>query len=241
MICVRRIACVLVLAGAPALAGAINTDAALAVGKGTIVSRTIGRYDALDADIDRYLARQTFAFGVSEKTTLFGSLGYVWNRPGPDGFTDLKLFGRYEFYGRDAKRQTLSFAGLLGVEAPIGNRPFGGGDGGLVAGLVGTWSRDIWQVDSDVEYTYRPDRDDLVRADLALSVAFHEAAKVRLVGVLEANYRRQGSNDALYLAPGLQTQFTRFLLELSIPIRVAEDSNRPTARFAVVLGIRFIF
>ncbi|MHC4952569.1 MAG: hypothetical protein ACYTGZ_01665 [Planctomycetota bacterium] len=236
----RRGACLLLLAW-PAFAGAINTDAAIAVGKGTVVSRTVARYDALDADIDRYLARQTVAFGASENLTLFGSLGYIWNRPGPDGFTDLKLFGRYEFYGRDAKRETLSFAALLGVEVPLGNRPMGGGDGGLVAGLVGTWFRDIWQIDSDVEYTYRPDREDLWRADLALSVAFHEAEKLRLVGVLEANYRRQGSNDTLFLAPGLQIQFTRFLLELSIPIRVAEDSNSPTARFAAVLGIRFMF
>ena len=181
------------------------------------------------------------ALGASEKLTLFGSAAYVWNRPGPDGFTDVKLFGRYEFYGRDAKRETLSFAALLGVEIPLGNRPFGGGDGGLVGGLVGTWFRDIWQIDSDVEYTYRPDRDDLWRADLAVSVSFHEAEKVRLVGVLEANYRRQGSDDALYLATGLQVQFTRFMLEFSLPIRVAEDSRRPTARFAAVLGVRLMF
>jgi len=50
-----------------------------------------------------------------------------------------------------------------------------------------------------------------------------------------------GSNDALYLAPGLQVQFTRYLLEFSMPIRVAEDSVRPTTRIAAVVGIRFIF
>jgi len=244
MLFTSRIVCLLLFA-CPTFAGAINTDAAMAVGKGTIVSRTIVRVDDVDSslsrDIDRYLARQTVAVGASEKLTLFGSLGHVWNEPGPDGFTDLKLFGRYEFYGRDAKRETLSFAALLGVEVPLGNRPIGGGDGGVVAGLVGTWYRNIWQIDSDIEYTHRPDRGDVVRADLAGSVAFHESETLQLVAVLELNFRRVGSIDALYLAPGLQVQFTRYLLEFSVPIRVAENSDRPTTRIAAVVGIRFIF
>jgi len=237
---IRLLAALLLLAG-PTLATGINTNAALPVGEGTTVSRTQVRRADLDGAVDRYLASQTFAYGVSGRLTLFGSLGYVWNQPGQDGVTDLALFSRYQFFSRDAHRQTLAFSAILGAELPTGTEPFGGQSTGVIAGLVGTWAKRDWGFDADIVQSFRFDAPDRTRADLAVSFAFLATKKFQFVGVLEANYRRDASDDVLFVSPGLQLQLRRVILEASIQVRAEKDAARPTARNVVVLGVRFVF
>ena len=161
-------AALLVLWALPALAGGINTNTALAVGKGRVVSRTQLRVADLEGAIEEYLASQTLVYGATEDLSIFGTLGYLWRDVGPDGLTNLRLFGRYEFFGRDAHRETLTFSGILGLEVPIGDEPIGGGDAALILGAVGTWYRNVWEVDADILATFRPDRGDVWQADVAV-------------------------------------------------------------------------
>lgn len=240
MRCASLVAALLVCT-APVLAGAINTDTALSVGKGTVVSRTQLRYSDPEQSIDRYLARQTFAYGITGRLSAFASLAHIWNRPGPDGLTNLALFGRYTLYARDAHRQTLTFSGIAGVEVPIGSRPMGGGDTGLILGAVGTWFKNLWEINADLVWTWRPDRGDLLRSDLAVARTLVQGERWQLVAVLEANYRRAGDNGVLFLSPGLQAQFRGVMFETSLQVRVAEDSLAPVADFVLVLSVRFVF
>ncbi|MEE8105522.1 MAG: hypothetical protein V3T86_08325 [Planctomycetota bacterium] len=240
MRCSNAIAALLWLAAAT-FADGINTNSALPVGEGTLVSRTQARRADLDSEVDRYLASQTFAYGASGRLTYFASLGYVWNRPGPDGLTDLALFGRYRFFARDAKRQTLSFSAILGAELPTGQGFIGGDSAGAILGLVGTWAKRDWTIDTDFVRSFRFDDADSTRANLAVSYAVHATKKLQLVGVLEANYRRDGSEDVLFVSPGLQLQLRGVILEASFQVRALEDAARPTARHVVVLGVRFVF
>lgn len=239
MRCSRAVA-ILLLLGAPLLADGINTNSALPVGRGTLVSRTQLRRADLEGEIERYLAGQTLAYGVSGRLTLFTTLAYVWNRPGPDGLTDLALFARYRFFARDGKRQTLSFSTILGAELPTGREPIAG-DGGVIGGVVGTWAKREWTVDADAVRSFRIDRGDLTRANVAASYALLATPKLQLVAVLEANYRRDGSDDVLFVSPGLQFQLRRVILEGSLQVRVAEDAARVTPRHVAVLGVRFVF
>jgi len=236
-----RLAAVLLACAPFAVAGGINTDTALAVGRGTVVARTQFRYADLDAEIDRYLARQTVAYGVTGRLTAFTSLAHVWNDPGPDGLTDLALFGRYKLLARDARRQTRTFSGILGVEVPVGEKPIGGDDPGLIVGAVGTWYRNLWEVDADLVKVFRPDRGDLLRADVAVARGLHEARDWQLVGVLEANYSRTDSDDVLFVSPGLQLQLRGVILETSLQVRVLEDATAPTGKVVGVFGVRFVF
>ncbi len=229
------------LSAAPAFAGGINTNTALAVGKGRVVSRTQLRLADLEGAVEEYLATQTLVYGATADLSLFGTLGYVWKDPGADGLTNLRLFGRYELFARDAQRQTLTFSGILGVEVPIGEAPIGGGDAGLILGAVGTWYRGVWEIDADVVATLRSDRGDLLQTDLAVSRSLYEHPNAQLVGVLEANFVRRGSEDILFVSPGLQLQLRGVILETSLQIRVAEDATNPTPNVVVVFGIRLIF
>jgi len=235
------LAAILLVCAAPAIAGGINTDTALAVGKGTVVSRTQFRYADLEAEIERYLARQTVAYGVTGRLTAFATLAHVWNDPGPDGLTDLALFGRYKLFARDAKRQTLTLSGILGVEVPIGEEPIGGDEPGLIAGVVGTWYRNLWEIDADLVRSFRPGRGDLLRTDVAVARSLLVTRDWQLVGVLEANYTRVGGDDVLFVSPGLQLQLRGVVLEMSLQIRVLEDAAAPVSDFVGVFSVRFVF
>jgi len=222
-------------------AGGINTDSALAVGQGVVLSRTQLRYADLETEVSRYIASQTLAYGATSRLTLFTSIARIWNRPGPDGFTDLALFGRYKLWARDARRQTLTFSGIGGITLPVGEAPFGGGDPGLLAGGVATWYRDVWQIDLDLIHNLRPDRDDLLRADVAIARSLRQAERWQLVAVIEANFSRSGKDDVLFLAPGLQLQLRGVVLEASFQIRVAEDAAAPVPDYVAVFSVRVIF
>jgi len=234
------LAALLLLTGMASATG-INTNAALPVGEGTFVSRTQGRWLDVEGEVDRYLASQTFAYGATGRLSLFGSLGYVWNEPGPNGVTDLALFGRYRIWSRDAKRQTLAFSAILGADLPTGKQPIGGLSAGVIAGLVGTWAKRDWNVDADIVQSFRFDAPDRTRADIAVSYALLATRKLQFVGVLEANYRRQGDDHLLFISPGLQLQMRNVIVEVSYQIQVAEDAARPSARSVAVLGVRLVF
>ena len=231
----------LVVWAVPALAGGINTNTALAVGKGSVVSRTQLRVADLEGAIEEYLASQTFVYGATADLSVFATLAYLWKDPGPDDLTNLRLFGRYELFERDAHRETLTFSGILGLEVPIGEEPLGGGDPGLILGAVGTWYRNVWEVDADILATFQSDRDDLWQADVAVSRSLYEHRNVQLVGVLEANFVRRGSEDILFVSPGLQLQLRGVILETSLQVPVADDVAGRTPNVVAVFGIRLIF
>lgn len=237
----RPLALVVSLAAA-AHAGGINTDAALTVGKGQVASRTKGRYADLEAAIDSFLLQQTFVYGATNQLGVFGTLGFLWSDRGPDGLTDLLLRGRWTFFNRDEKRATLSFAMLGGVEVPVGEEPIGSPDGGLRSGLVGTWERSGWRVDADVEYAWRPNASDFLRADLAVTrTALVETDRYLWLGVLELNYRRLGSDDALFLAPGVAYEVRGWKFEFSLQIAVWTDGPGPAPKWAGVLSVVHVF
>ncbi|MHC4576148.1 MAG: hypothetical protein ACYTED_01960, partial [Planctomycetota bacterium] len=236
MSCVRLAAALLALA-AGALASGINTNAALSAGKGQLVSRTRVRFSQLEADMERFLVQETLLYGATHRLSIIGTFGYLWNEPGPDGFTDLALRGRYKFFFRDEKRATLSFAAILGGEIPLGEEPIGSPDGGLRAGLVSTWERAGWRLDSDVIYSWRPHANDFWRADVALTRNLAETEKALWMLVGELNYRRVGNGDVLFLAPGVVYELRGWKLELSVQIRVAEDAPGPTEEFAVAFSV----
>ena len=58
---------------------------------------------------------------------------------------------------------------------------------------------------------------------------------------MKFDYRRAGSEDVLFLSPGLQLQLRGVILEASFQIRVAEDAARATPRHVAVLSLRLVF
>jgi len=236
-----RFVSALLLAASVAAAGGLNTDAAITVGERQFVSRTQARYESVEQSIDRYLARTTIVYGVTPRITGLATIGYAWQSPGPDGLTDLFLRGRFKIFGRDRKRETLVFSATLGGEIPVGETPIGNPDGGLVAGLVGTFERDRWRVDADVQRAWRPDAGDVTRADVAVSYRFVEAEASQWLAILELNYRRVGRGDVLFLAPGLSYGIPGWSLEMSIQIAVATDVPGPAPEFAAVFGVVRVF
>lgn len=236
-----RCASVLLLLAAPALAGAINTDNALTEGIGQVVTRTRFRWVDLESEVDAYLAQQTVLYGATPRLSLLGTIGYVANDPGPDGWTDLALRGRFKFFARDARRETLSLAALLGYEIPVGEEPVGSPDGGVIAGLTGTWERNDWRIDGDLLGVFRPDAPDARRADLALARNFGLRRDSLWVAVLELNYERQGRNDVLFLSPGLAYERVAWRFEVSVQIAVAEDAAGPAPNAAYVFSVVYAF
>ncbi len=115
-----RCASVLLVLAAHAAAGAINTDSAIIAGQGQIVSKVKLRAQQLENDVEQYAAQATLLYGITHEISLIGTFGYTGNEPGPDGFQDFVLRGRFKFYGRDEKRATLTFSGIAGFEIPIG-------------------------------------------------------------------------------------------------------------------------
>ncbi len=236
-----RCASALLVLASYAAAGAINTDSAIIAGKGQLVSKVKLRHQQLENDVDQYAAQATLLYGISHKISLIGTFGYSGNSPGPDGFQDFVLRARFKFYGRDEKRATLTFSGLAGVEIPIGERPIGTPDGGLLVGLVGTWERHGWRVDGDVKLSLRPNASDFWRADLALIHIFHETDDVLWQAVLELNYRRPGRNDVLFLAPGLVYEMRGWKFEVSVQVNVWDNGTGPMPNFAIVFAAVHVF
>ena len=238
MSCARAIL-VLMTLGLPAFAAAINTDSAVAAGRGIAASRTQLRYARLEQDIDRYLIKQTFWYGATNKTTVFGTFGYLSNTPGSDGFTDIEIKGRFEFFGRDARRETLSFSALVGVEIPV--KSLGDSDGGVLGGLVGTWEKGGWRIDGAIKKTWRSNARDSLQSDLALSKIIHERDVDFWFVVLELNHRQLGGDDVLFLAPGIVYEHAGYKIEFSAQVRVWEDAAMPTANVIFVVGFVFVF
>ncbi len=236
-----RCASVLVVLASYAGAAGINSDSAIIAGEGQLVSKVTLRYQQLENDVDQYLTRATVLYGISHKISLIGTFGYTGNAPGPDGFQDFVLRGRFKIYGRDEKRATLTFSGIAGVEIPIGEKPIGTPDGGVLVGLVGTWERHGWRVDADVKLSIRPNAPDFWRGDVALINSFAETDDVLWQAVLELNYRRLGNNDVLFLAPGLVYEIRGWKLEASVQINVWDNGTGPMPKFAIVFAAVHVF
>ncbi len=245
MRCARVAVAALVLAGA-ARAGGINTDSALTVGKGQLVSRTLARIEHLRGDVERYVAQQTFAYGWTRKFSVLATLKHTWidapsGMPDGAGLNDLSLRGRYSFFRRAEKRGTLGIAGILGAEIPIGEEPFGSPDGGLLAGFVATWEHKGDRLDVDFVNSFRPNAADARRIDVAYSRIVHEWDRGLIFGVLELNYRRTGANDVLFVAPGFLYEIVGLRIDVSFQIRVAEDARGTIPNGAFVLGFKTVF
>ncbi len=236
-----RCASALLLLVLPALAGAINTDSALTEGVGQVVTRTKLRWVDLESEVDAYLAQQTVLYGATPRLSILSTLAYQWNDPGPNGLTDLALRGRFKFFYRDARRETLSLAALLGYEIPVGEEPIGSPNGGLIAGVTGTWEKNDWRIDADFVNAFRPDVADMRKADLAVSRNFALRRESFWIAVLELNYERTGSSDVLFLSPGLVYERVGWKFEFSLQIAVAEDASGPAPNGALVLSVVHAF
>ena len=236
-----RCASVLFVLAAHAAAGAINTDSAIIAGQGQIVSKVKLRAQRLENDVEQYAAQATLLYGITHKVSLIGTFGYTGNDPGPDGFQDFVLRARFKFYGHDEKRATLTFSGLAGIEIPIGEQPIGGPDGGLLVGLVGTWEARGLRVDADVKASFRPNAPDFWRGDVALIYSFHETDDVLWQAVIELNFRRTGSNDVLFVAPGLVYEIRGWKLEISVQVNVWDNGTGPMPDFAIVFAFVHVF
>ncbi len=56
-----------------------------------------------------------------------------------------------------------------------------------------------------------------------------------------SNFVRRGSEDILFVSPGLQLQLRGVILETSLQVPVADDVAGPTPNVVAVFGIRLIF
>ncbi len=222
-------------------AGAINTDSGLAEGKGQWLSKTQVRFSSLENDVERFLTKETILYGVSNRFNVLATFGHTWNSPGADGLQDLALRGRYKFYASDRRQGTTSFALIAGGEIPIGDASVGSPDGGLLAGIAGTWEEAGWRVDGDVVSAFRANAPDERRADLALSYIFARPANAIWIGVLELNFRTKGGDGVLFLSPGLVYERSGWKIELSVQIPVADDASVPIEEYSTVFSVVHVF
>ncbi len=219
----------------PVMAAPITFNTALPVAKGGFIIREQllhrsfkGDSSSLDRDLEVNGLVSVLGYGVTPKFAVFAALPYLdktmnvtvngrrANRSS-EGFGDLKLFGRYTVYQRDARSQTFRLGVFGGVNAPTGDDnktdslgrlpiPLQSGTGAwdAFAGVVATYQTLDFQVDAQLSAERNGDANDFeagddIRADVSfqyrlLPNALSADTQSFLYGVLEVTALNQNKN-----------------------------------------------
>ncbi len=195
--------------------------------------------------------RRTEAGGASERTD--------------PAIGDLTLVARYTFYIDDyAPLSTRRVALLGGLKLPTGADRFGTPSYDPIFGAVATWADRRHELDVDTLYTLTTERKDVETGDrLRYDVAYRYRVwperfgkrQAQLNAILELNGEwtgrsrldghtvRSSGGHVLFLSPGIQYVTTRWILEASLQLPVAQDLNGPQLErdFVGVLSVRIPF
>jgi len=170
----------------------INTNTAIAPGKGQYVYRTQLRFlqshsspGAADVDVNLLINPHVIAYGIREDFTLFGVVPLVFREgtarpsspPGAfgslaeQGVADLRFFGKYRFWEKDLPGKTYRWSALGGVEVPTSDEPFTSDSWDPFLGTVWTYQSLEWGLDLDAVWQFNTGdgvfRNDALTYDLA--------------------------------------------------------------------------
>ncbi len=210
----------------PATAAPITFNTALPVAKGGFIVREqvlrrsfAGDSSPLNRDLEVNGLVSVLGYGVAPSFAVFAALPYLdktmkvtagglRTKRSSEGFGDLKLFGRYTLYQRDAKSQTFRLGAFGGVKVPTGDDnktdslgrlpiPLQSGTGAwdAFAGVVATYQTLDFQIDAQLSAERNGDAFDFeagddIRADVSyqyrlLPNALSADTQSFLYGVLE--------------------------------------------------------
>lgn len=252
-----------------ALAGSINTDAALTPTTGRSILRLQYTYSEADArdpivQINSSRVKATFVYGVQDDLALFLSVPYknvqtdkVVPRFGRieeahDGVGDLTLLAKYRFWKDDpAPDSTARWAVIGGLNFPSGDRHFSSRGFNPILGTAFSWRRGRARVDADLIYQFNTGRGefrhDALRYDLAYShrifpavYGLHSPVEFDAVAELNGRYQTDGSHE-VFLAPGLQFITENWIVEASVQLPVIQKlaGGAAVTDYRLTLGLRF--
>jgi hypothetical protein len=224
-------------------------------------------------------------YGINGDWAVFGVL--PWQRKEFDvglidrtsnGFGDASLFFRYTMFKHDAAGQTLRIAPFAGLKAPTASTSESDSRGRLpptlqpgtgawdgFAGVVATWQKLAWELDTQVRYQATGSNDSFEagnRFDFDVSWQYRvwpreTGAGIQAFGyaVLESNLNWQASNRVggfrdtdsggtrWFLSPGLQWVTRRWVAEAIVQLPVAQhlDGSQPRDKYIVRTGFRINF
>ncbi len=224
----------------------INTNTAIAPGKGQTVYRTQLRFlqthsspGAADVDVNLLVNPHVLAYGVREDFTLFGVVPLVFREgtarppssPGDfgslaeQGVADLRFFGKYRFWEKDLPGETYRWSALGGVEMPTYDEPFSSDSWDPFLGTVWTYQSLEWGLDLDAIWQFNTGegvfRNDTLTYDLAYTY-------VLLTGeTLDEKFWRLGSIfefNGTYIADGSHLVYAAPGIQLALERMIVEAS-----------------
>ena len=178
---------------------------------------------------------------------------------------DFRLLARYMLIADDyAPLSTRRVAILGGLKFPTGSNGFGTPSFDPIFGAVATWAAKRHELDADGLYTLGTRRHgfetgDRFRYDVAYRYRLWPARfgrrPLQLNGLVELNGSWMGGaredgrsvpdsgGHLLFLSPGVQLVATRWLLEASVQVPIAQDLRgaQPEADVVAVLSVRIPF
>ncbi len=254
---------------APAIAGPINTNAALTPRKGGAIFRLQYRYsEASEAGnimhVNSSSVIGTFVYGITEDLAAIFSAPYV-NRQvdrvvprfgrsedAHDGVGDMTFMLKYRFWQRDdGPGRTMRWAALGGMNFRSGDSDFSSDSYDPIVGVVFTVRRDEVFFDVDLIYQLNTGRGrfshDALRYDASLALRLFSGTTQRdiawefnAVAELNGRYVVDGSHE-VFLSPGVQFVTEQWVLETSIQLPVFQDlpAGRPETDYRIITGLRF--
>lgn len=235
-----------------------------------VMVRSVVRLDQLStaepgARSRRFVANNAVVWGAAPHFSLsFVTPFVVLDRGGSttSGTGDSALFARYDLYRKNVPGGTTRLAPELGVRLPTGGA-FGSGSTSYVGSLVFSHVRDPHWLVSDLQLTtstrdgaLRPG--DRWRYDLAYLYRLLPRRAmgvpsvllvVELNGESAARSHRDGEpvpdsgGELLFFSPGVELIVSRrVVLELSFPLRLAEDLGeaQPRPNSSLLFGVRWL-
>jgi hypothetical protein len=238
-----------------------------------VTTHSSDRFGGMNRQVDRFEARTVLGYGLTSKLALFGVLPLVnVDRTFGDvstsdfGLGDAALFARYEVFRSDHLGRTLRIAPYVGVRLPTGrDGKTGDGSVDVFGGVIATFARTQWVLDSQLRYDLNREADGFDRGN---SVSFESSFQYRLApgkvtqdtkafvfGVLElsANHyernRLGGVTDPnsggfqLYLTPGLQYATRRWIADFGVKVPIVNDLNGTALEpdYSILTSIRINF
>ncbi len=254
---------------APAMAGPINTNAALTPRKGGAIFRLQYHYseageagNIMHVNSSRVIG--TLVYGITEDLAAIFSAPYV-NRQvdrvvprfgrseqAHDGVGDLNFMLKYRFWQRDdGPGRTMRWAVLGGMNFRSGNSDFSSDSYDPVIGTVFSVRRTGLHFDADLLYQFNTGRGrfshDALRYDASLALRLISgttqrdiAWELNAVAELNGRYVANGSHE-VFLSPGVQFVTDQLVLETSIQLPVIQDlpTSQPETDYRVITGLRF--
>ncbi len=254
---------------APAMAGPINTNAALTPRKGGAIFRLQYHYmEAGEAGnimhVNSSSVIGTFVYGVTENLAVMFTAPYINRKVDRfvprfgrseakhNGVGDLTFMLKHRFWQRDdGPGRTLRWAVLGGMNIRSGDSDFSSDSYDPIIGTVFSVRRSGVHFDADLLYQFNTGRgrfsQDALRYDASLALRLFSGTTQRdaawefnAVAELNGRYVVDGSHE-IFLSPGLQLVTEQLVLETSIQLPVFQDlpTGQPETNYRLITGLRF--